>query len=244
MAFGLAFGVFIDAFLVRVTLLPAMLSLLGDLAWYMPKWLDHRLPSIDIEGEALQRQTRLAGWPYAGAHGGVHADQVELSDRGKPVFGPISFDVAPGKVLLIQEGQPADAKALALSVAGRMKPTGGILKVARKVVPEENLALRTAVSLTLLDEATPNPVATVQAAITPRSEIIVVDGLYDIERDVRDEVLREIGALAREHNCAAVVPVTSATLMFLQLSDMPMEVLSLATGTVTERPAAFAAHAD
>ncbi|HSV40462.1 MAG TPA: MMPL family transporter [Nocardioidaceae bacterium] len=244
MAFGLAFGVFIDAFLVRVTLLPAMLSLLGDLAWYMPKWLDHRLPSIDIEGEALQRQTRLAGWPYAGAHGGVHADQVELSDRGKAVFGPISFDVAPGKVLLIQEGQHADAKALALSVAGRMKPTGGILKVARKVVPEENLGLRAAVSLTLLDETTANPVASVQASITPRSEIIVVDGLCNIERDVRDEVLREIGALAREHRCAAVVPVTSATMMFLSLSDVPMEVLSLATGNVTERPAAFTAHAD
>jgi RND superfamily putative drug exporter len=45
--FGLTIGVLIDAFVVRMTLVPAVLSLLGDRAWFFPKWLD-------IEGESLR----------------------------------------------------------------------------------------------------------------------------------------------------------------------------------------------
>jgi RND superfamily putative drug exporter len=44
--------VLIDAFLVRMTLVPAVMSLLGHSAWWLPRWLDRLLPTIDIEGEA------------------------------------------------------------------------------------------------------------------------------------------------------------------------------------------------
>lgn len=54
--FGLAFGVLIDAFLVRMTLTPAVLSLLGEKAWWLPKWLDKILPNVDVEGAKLERQ--------------------------------------------------------------------------------------------------------------------------------------------------------------------------------------------
>ncbi|HEU5222079.1 MAG TPA: MMPL family transporter [Candidatus Lumbricidophila sp.] len=54
-AFGLAVGVFIDAFLVRMTLVPAVMTLLGRSAWWIPKWLDRVLPNIDIEGAAIER---------------------------------------------------------------------------------------------------------------------------------------------------------------------------------------------
>ncbi|GAC70893.1 MMPL family transporter [Gordonia soli] len=53
MGFALAAAVFFDAFLVRMTLIPAVLALLGDRAWALPKWLDKILPRIDIEGEKL-----------------------------------------------------------------------------------------------------------------------------------------------------------------------------------------------
>jgi RND superfamily putative drug exporter len=49
-AFSLAFGVLADAFLVRMTLVPAVLTLLGGRAWTLPGWLDRRLPHVDIEG--------------------------------------------------------------------------------------------------------------------------------------------------------------------------------------------------
>jgi putative drug exporter of the RND superfamily len=52
--FGLTIGVLIDAFVVRMTLVPAVLTLLGDRAWSFPKWLDRITPKVDIEGESLR----------------------------------------------------------------------------------------------------------------------------------------------------------------------------------------------
>jgi RND superfamily putative drug exporter len=53
--FALAFGVFIDAFVVRMTMVPAVMSLLGDRAWWLPQGLQRSLPDLDIEGEKLNR---------------------------------------------------------------------------------------------------------------------------------------------------------------------------------------------
>ncbi|WP_448059749.1 MMPL family transporter [Cellulomonas hominis] len=52
-SFGLMVGVMADAFIVRLVLMPALLSLLGESAWWMPRWLDKALPHIDAEGHAL-----------------------------------------------------------------------------------------------------------------------------------------------------------------------------------------------
>ena len=54
--FALAFGVLVDAFVVRMTLVPAVLALLGQRAWYLPAWLGRKLPNVDIEGEGLEQQ--------------------------------------------------------------------------------------------------------------------------------------------------------------------------------------------
>jgi len=54
MGFGLAFGVLVDAFVVRLTLVPAVMSFLGDKAWWLPRWLDRVMPNVDIEGESLR----------------------------------------------------------------------------------------------------------------------------------------------------------------------------------------------
>ncbi|KQX05057.1 MULTISPECIES: MMPL family transporter [unclassified Leifsonia] len=54
--FGLAFGVLVDAFVVRMLLMPALMHLLGDSAWWLPRWLDRILPNVDVEGAALERR--------------------------------------------------------------------------------------------------------------------------------------------------------------------------------------------
>lgn len=55
MGFALAVGVLVDAFIVRMALVPAVMSLLGRAAWWLPRPVDRILPNLDIEGESLQR---------------------------------------------------------------------------------------------------------------------------------------------------------------------------------------------
>jgi RND superfamily putative drug exporter len=50
---SLAVGVLADAFLVRLTLVPAVMTLLGRAAWKLPRRLDRFVPNLDIEGERL-----------------------------------------------------------------------------------------------------------------------------------------------------------------------------------------------
>ncbi len=54
--FALAFGVAVDAFVVRMTIVPAVMSLLGAKAWWLPRWLDRVLPNVDVEGEKVTKR--------------------------------------------------------------------------------------------------------------------------------------------------------------------------------------------
>ncbi|WP_242910662.1 MMPL family transporter [Actinomadura terrae] len=56
MGVGLASAVAFDAFVVRMAIAPAVLALLGDRAWWLPRTLNRVLPNVDIEGEALSRR--------------------------------------------------------------------------------------------------------------------------------------------------------------------------------------------
>jgi putative drug exporter of the RND superfamily len=56
MGFGLAVAVFLDATIVRTLLVPASMRLLGDLNWYLPRWLEW-LPKLNVEGHEPERIT-------------------------------------------------------------------------------------------------------------------------------------------------------------------------------------------
>jgi len=82
--FALGLGVLVDAFLVRMTLVPAVMTLLGKSGWYLPKWLDKILPDVDIEGAKLLANLAPAGH---GKHVSADsdADQVLPGDPGATV---------------------------------------------------------------------------------------------------------------------------------------------------------------
>jgi len=69
--FAMAFGVLVDAFVVRMLLIPALMHLAGDKAWWLPKWLDQILPDVDVEGASLERRH-----PH-------HEAESELEDAAK-----------------------------------------------------------------------------------------------------------------------------------------------------------------
>jgi RND superfamily putative drug exporter len=61
--FALTVGVLIDAFLIRMTLIPALMSLLGARAWYLPQSLNRVIPDVDLEATSLERETPRATTP-------------------------------------------------------------------------------------------------------------------------------------------------------------------------------------
>ncbi|MEV0457923.1 MMPL family transporter [Catellatospora methionotrophica] len=95
LGFALAVGVAVDAFLVRMTIVPAVLSLLGRAAWWLPAWLDRILPDVNVEGEQLTRrlaeQTSFAPAPpqrqsaAAPAEEPAVAASADLSHQAEPI---------------------------------------------------------------------------------------------------------------------------------------------------------------
>jgi putative drug exporter of the RND superfamily len=55
---GLASAIFLDATLVRMVLVPAVMQLLGKANWWIPSWLERVLPRLDVENVALGAQAR------------------------------------------------------------------------------------------------------------------------------------------------------------------------------------------
>jgi putative drug exporter of the RND superfamily len=58
---SLATAVFLDAVVIRMVLLPAVFELLGRHAWWMPRWLEGRLPRLAIEPTIMPEPTPGAG---------------------------------------------------------------------------------------------------------------------------------------------------------------------------------------
>ncbi len=66
--FSFAAGVFLDAFVVRLTLVPAIMAIIGSRIWYHPQWFARHIPDPDIEGQRLahkpaEREFAAAGIP-------------------------------------------------------------------------------------------------------------------------------------------------------------------------------------
>lgn len=76
MGFALAAAVFFDAFVVRMVVMPSLMYLLGDKAWWLPGWLGKILPKVDIEGENLA--VTAPGSQEAGKHQNVDSEGVAV----------------------------------------------------------------------------------------------------------------------------------------------------------------------
>ena len=75
--FALALGVAIDAFVIRMTLLPAVMSMMGARTWWLPRWLERILPDVDVEGTQLDDPHVGASLPPSRAIGSILVDAEE-----------------------------------------------------------------------------------------------------------------------------------------------------------------------
>ncbi|MCA5891958.1 MMPL family transporter [Isoptericola sp. NEAU-Y5] len=207
-ALGLAVGVAVDAFVVRMTLVPAVLALLGDRAWHMPRWLDRALPTFDVEGEGLTKELRLADWPEPGARDAVVARDLEVAGpggpgRGVPVVGPVSVRVPEGGTLCVHGDAAAPVTALLLALAGRMAPDAGAVKVTGLVLPERAMSVRGRVAVVDGVAEGGRPAPAVDAALRDGASVVVVDRTEAVADRPEREAL--VGALARARAAGVAV---------------------------------------
>lgn len=207
-ALGLAAGIAIDAFLVRMTLIPALMAILGRHAWWLPGWLARILPHVDIEGEAVEREKTLAEWP--GDDSVVAADGLRVG-----AVGAASLRLAPGGALVLTGAAPAELRALALTIAGRVTPDAGRLRVAGHLLPGRAAWVRAHVGCVIVDGRSPAPGALAEA-LRGRASVLVIDGVDRVSGAARDQVaaaLRDaahVAVLATASDPAAAALLTDA----------------------------------
>jgi len=144
-ALGLAAGITFDAFLVRLTLVPAVMTLLGRAAWWMPAWLGRILPDVDIEGEQLRGHRDGVAWARDQRESAVSAENLVAGSSDYAV-GPISLAIPTGAIA-VASGDPIDRRLLAATLAGRLPPLGGLSQVAGHPLPSESSKVGTLVAL-------------------------------------------------------------------------------------------------
>ncbi|WP_066039858.1 MMPL family transporter [Herbiconiux solani] len=141
-ALGLAAGVFVDAFLVRMTFIPAIMILLGRLGWALPKALGRVLPDVDLEGEGVREMLDASAWrpldddgePYALAAGDAVVEGAEAA--------PFSVRARAGDLVLVTGAASTNPSAVVAAAAGRQRMLAGHLRVLDRPLPYEGSALR------------------------------------------------------------------------------------------------------
>lgn len=209
-ALGLAIGIAIDAFLVRMTLIPALMTLLGAKAWWIPQWLDRILPHFDIEGDAVRREVALVDWPEPDTTAAIVGEDIAVSlDGGRtlgtmPLFADASFRIQPGGTLLVSSSDDRAGRAFVMMAAGRLAPDAGTLKIDGHLVPGRAAWVRRHVGLALLAGAD-DPLSELRYALSGKARIVAIDGLDQLGGPARDQAAALLRDAAEDQPDLAIV---------------------------------------
>lgn len=191
-AFSLAVGVFIDAFVIRLTFVPAVLALLGKHAWHLPAAIDRRLPVFDAEGDGLAQELRLKDWPTPDSHEVISAAGLSADDdRGTPLFEHLELHVPEGSVLVVEGAGVSGKSALLYTLSGRVTTFRGDLKVLNHVLPQHASTIRHAVCLVGCANI-PGPLDAVDQALADHVRIVLLDDADAILYPAARAHLREL----------------------------------------------------
>jgi putative drug exporter of the RND superfamily len=200
-ALGLAAGIVIDAFLVRMTLTPAVMALLGAKAWWLPRWLQRTLPHFDIEGEAVEREIALTDWPEPNSTAAVVTAGVRVRGGDVLLVDGVDLRVEPGSALIVTGRDARGPRALLLALAGRAGLEGRA-RVGGHLLPGREAWVRTHVGVALLDGSS-DPVRDLRRAVAGGPRILVIDGLDAVVGATRDQA----AAVLRDA-ASAIAPLT------------------------------------
>jgi len=214
-ALGLAAGIAIDAFLVRMTLIPALMAILGERAWQIPAWLERILPSVDIEGEAVERERHLLAWP--GDDSIVAADDLVLS-ADAPILEDVTLRVAAGEALIATGRDSRVRRALALAIAGRLAPDAGRLRVAGHLLPGRAAWVRNHVGCVLVDDADA-ALIDLREALRGAPTLVVIDGIDRFTGGQRDQATAMLQDAAAAAAARADAGTSSRLAVFATASD-------------------------
>jgi RND superfamily putative drug exporter len=197
-ALGLAVGVAIDAFIVRMTLIPAVLMLFGRHAWWMPRALERVLPHFDAEGEGIAKELELATWPDVQKQPAIAAESVTLTKSGLELVGGLDARVPRGGVLIVRSRDRMAAAAVVAAICGRFPVASGRLKVAGFVLPTRAGAVRKRSGLVQL-RPSPAPVEEVRQVLGGGVQVI---GLCDLDSLGEERERQAIAQLLAEATTA------------------------------------------
>ena len=227
-ALGLAVGVFTDAFLVRMTLVPAVLALLGDRAWALPRWLDRLLPKVDVEGEGLVHQVALRDWPAPDSDHQVYGEGLAIEHAdGTAVYEGIDVAVSRGDVLAVTGH---GSSALLLTLSGRIVPDRGDLKIAGMVVPEENRKIRRVVPFLTLDSPDAGlmvDAATMRSIAKNPPDLLVIDHADRAHDTQTADAVAGLVAAAVRNGSAVILGLVDQRVDWMMPADTPYTLLDL-----------------
>ncbi len=205
---GLAVGVFVDAFLVRMTLVPAVLALLGDRAWWIPRGLDARMPELDVEGAGLEHHLEHEEWVATHGEATIRAERLGLDDASGPIFAHVNLTARPGSVVAICADDLVARRALITTLAGRLTPTSGRLVVLDRVLPGEAGAVRRSAPI-YTTFPTLAELARLEREASGRRPILVLVDHVDVAAS-DDEIKERWHALVRLADAGATVVAGTA----------------------------------
>ncbi|ATG52007.1 RND transporter [Brachybacterium vulturis] len=142
-AVALAVGVLVDAFVVRMTFVPAVLALLDRHAWWLPGWLSRALPTVDVEGEGLAAVLEHRRWTQEHGQHALRLEDTVAPLLGAPgTLGPLTGAIAPGTLLVVRAPDDAARGTFLALAAGRHRPRSGILAVHDRLAPDDVAAIQ------------------------------------------------------------------------------------------------------
>ena len=216
-AFALAVGVSVDAFAVRMTLVPAVLALLDRHAWWLPASWARALPRLDVEGEGLARALRLADWPQPGSREVVSTCGLTAHDvSGRRAFHPLDLHLEPGQVAVLHGVEGSGRTAALHALGGRLSLVEGDAKIAGLILPERARQVRLRAAL-IASRWDPRPERAVAEALRHRLPVVLIDDLDRITGPTARQQVRDLFATYLPRNRTALVVTAGSVRRVLDL---------------------------